>query len=137
MKSSGAPDRINVSSATHAFLADDGQFVWQPQVVDVKGKGPMRTYLLDSVTGADSVFVPYPLENNMGVPGVPHGSTDLVRLRPEDQADQSFTRTRVPDARRRSWHGMEEPLQHCPLFPGDSSCLSPAFKQGEAETLRT
>ena len=45
MESHGRPHRIQVSEATHALLEDRYMFS-DPQVVDVKGKGPMTTYFL-------------------------------------------------------------------------------------------
>ncbi|GAB2968279.1 hypothetical protein GCM10027076_00570 [Nocardioides montaniterrae] len=45
MESSGRPHRIQVSQATHDLL--EGRYAFsEPQVVDVKGKGPMTTYFL-------------------------------------------------------------------------------------------
>ncbi|WP_460786501.1 adenylate/guanylate cyclase domain-containing protein [Nocardioides maradonensis] len=45
MESSGRPHRIQVAESTHALLEDRYAFS-APQVVDVKGKGPMTTYFL-------------------------------------------------------------------------------------------
>jgi len=45
MESHGRPHRIQVSAATHALLEDRYMFS-DPQLVDVKGKGPMTTYFL-------------------------------------------------------------------------------------------
>ncbi|WP_145723710.1 adenylate/guanylate cyclase domain-containing protein [Nocardioides sp. J9] len=45
MESHGRPHRIQVSAATHALLESRYTFS-DPQVVDVKGKGPMTTYFL-------------------------------------------------------------------------------------------
>lgn len=45
MESHGRPHRIQVSEATHALLEDRYMFS-DPQVIDVKGKGPMTTYFL-------------------------------------------------------------------------------------------
>ncbi len=45
MESHGRPRRIQVSEATHALL--EGRYAFSdPQVVEVKGKGPMTTYFL-------------------------------------------------------------------------------------------
>jgi adenylate cyclase len=45
MESHGVPGCIQISPATHALLAD--RYVCEPRgVVDVKGKGPMQTWLL-------------------------------------------------------------------------------------------
>lgn len=45
MESHGRPHRIQVSAGTHELLRD--RYVFSPpQVVDVKGKGPMTTYFL-------------------------------------------------------------------------------------------
>lgn len=49
MESHGRAHRIQVSAATHALLEDRYAFS-DPQVVEVKGKGPMTTYFL---LGAD------------------------------------------------------------------------------------
>ncbi|HWU23068.1 MAG TPA: adenylate/guanylate cyclase domain-containing protein [Nocardioides sp.] len=45
MESSGRPHRIQVSASTHDLLEDRYAFS-APQVVDIKGKGPMTTYFL-------------------------------------------------------------------------------------------
>lgn len=45
MESHGRPHRIQVSAATHALLEDRYMFS-DPQMVEVKGKGPMTTYFL-------------------------------------------------------------------------------------------
>ncbi|GAA3680643.1 hypothetical protein GCM10022237_44610 [Nocardioides ginsengisoli] len=45
MESHGRPHRIQVSAATHALLESRYMFS-DPQVIDVKGKGPMTTYFL-------------------------------------------------------------------------------------------
>lgn len=47
MESSGRPHRIQVSESTHALLEHRYEFS-DPQLVDVKGKGPMTTYFLES-----------------------------------------------------------------------------------------
>ncbi|CDI75902.1 Guanylyl cyclase, related [Eimeria praecox] len=47
----GVADGIHISGATHRFVAHDQQFKWREMIVDVKGKGPMQTYLLDHVVG--------------------------------------------------------------------------------------
>lgn len=45
MESHGRPHRIQVSATTHALL--ENRYVFSdPQVVDIKGKGPMTTYFL-------------------------------------------------------------------------------------------
>lgn len=45
MESSGRPHRIQVAASTHDLL--EGRYAFSaPQVVDVKGKGPMTTYFL-------------------------------------------------------------------------------------------
>ncbi|XBB67751.1 adenylate/guanylate cyclase domain-containing protein [Nocardioides sp. WV_118_6] len=49
MESHGRPHRIQVSAATHALLETRYAFS-DPQVVDVKGKGPMTTYYLLGAT---------------------------------------------------------------------------------------
>ncbi|MCT7363768.1 adenylate/guanylate cyclase domain-containing protein [Mycolicibacterium llatzerense] len=46
MESSGRPHQIQVSESTHGLLAHRYEFS-DPQVVDVKGKGPMTTYFLE------------------------------------------------------------------------------------------
>lgn len=53
MQSSGLPDRVNVSEATHALLA--GKFNLTPRgTVNCKGLGDIRTYLVDGkVTGVN------------------------------------------------------------------------------------
>jgi class 3 adenylate cyclase len=45
MESHGRPHRIQVSQSTHDLLEDRYAFT-NPQVIDVKGKGPMTTYYL-------------------------------------------------------------------------------------------
>ena len=44
MESSGVPGRIQVSASTAALL--DDRWALEPRDVDVKGLGPMRTYLV-------------------------------------------------------------------------------------------
>jgi class 3 adenylate cyclase len=48
MESSGRPHQIQVSESTHTLLEHRYEFS-DPQVVDVKGKGPMTTYFLEGV----------------------------------------------------------------------------------------
>jgi class 3 adenylate cyclase len=45
MESAGVPGRIQVAASTHALLRDAYAFE-ERQAVDVKGMGPMTTYLL-------------------------------------------------------------------------------------------
>ncbi|CDJ32183.1 Guanylyl cyclase, related [Eimeria mitis] len=56
MKSTSVADRIHISGATHRLVAHDQQFKWREMIVDVKGKGPMQTYLLDHVVGMRPPF---------------------------------------------------------------------------------
>ncbi|OEH77684.1 guanylate cyclase related protein [Cyclospora cayetanensis] len=49
MKSTSVADGIHISGATHRLVAHDHQFKWREVIVDVKGKGPMQTYMLDHV----------------------------------------------------------------------------------------
>jgi guanylate cyclase len=45
MESHGLPGRVQVSESTYAYL--EGSFDFEPRgTIDVKGKGPMKTYLL-------------------------------------------------------------------------------------------
>ncbi|MFC7503050.1 adenylate/guanylate cyclase domain-containing protein [Nocardioides sp. CPCC 206347] len=50
MESHGRPHRIQVSATTHALLESRYTFS-APQVVDIKGKGPMTTYFLLGALG--------------------------------------------------------------------------------------
>jgi class 3 adenylate cyclase len=45
MESHGLPNRIQVSETTYELLKDRYAF-GDPQEMDIKGKGPMRTYFL-------------------------------------------------------------------------------------------
>eukprot|EP01053_Blabericola_migrator_P001475 Blabericola_migrator_1__1474@NODE_138_length_13121_cov_86_467826_g120_i0_p1_GENE_NODE_138_length_13121_cov_86_467826_g120_i0NODE_138_length_13121_cov_86_467826_g120_i0_p1_ORF_typecomplete_len3179_score561_38Guanylate_cyc/PF00211_20/1e43Guanylate_cyc/PF00211_20/4_8e38E1E2_ATPase/PF00122_20/1e21E1E2_ATPase/PF00122_20/1_8e04Hydrolase/PF00702_26/9Hydrolase/PF00702_26/7_2e17PhoLip_ATPase_C/PF16212_5/1_8e04PhoLip_ATPase_C/PF16212_5/5_1e10PhoLip_ATPase_C/PF16212_5/1_1e04PhoLip_ATPase_C/PF16212_5/3_6e03 len=49
MKSTGKPDHIHVSAATHSLLESDDCLVWEQKETEVKGKGTMTTYLLIQV----------------------------------------------------------------------------------------
>lgn len=46
MESHGEPGRIQVSEATYMALKDEFRFE-ERGVIEVKGKGPMRTYFLE------------------------------------------------------------------------------------------
>ncbi|KAL8437137.1 hypothetical protein Efla_007108 [Eimeria flavescens] len=71
MKSTSVADGIHISGATHRFVAHDQQFKWREVIVDVKGKGPMQTYMLDHVVGMRT-----PLDETLprgpNVPGLGH-----------------------------------------------------------------
>jgi class 3 adenylate cyclase len=45
MESHGSPGRIQVSSRTYELLRDDFRFEPRGEI-EIKGKGPMRTYYL-------------------------------------------------------------------------------------------
>jgi|GEM_PF-6034861 len=54
MESSGVPGRVQISQAAYDHLKDE--FIFEDRgEIDVKGKGALRTYFLDSSTGAASV----------------------------------------------------------------------------------
>ena len=53
MESSGVPGRMQISEATHALVCgDDSDFCWDERgYVEVKGKGKLKTYLLQDGDG--------------------------------------------------------------------------------------
>jgi class 3 adenylate cyclase len=57
MESHGVPGRIHVTAATHAILKDEFEFESRG-TIDIKGKGPMETYLLVRETSRSSPAVP-------------------------------------------------------------------------------
>lgn len=46
MKTTGQPDHVHVSSATHELVKGDPCLIWEQRKIQVKGKGTMTTYLL-------------------------------------------------------------------------------------------
>ncbi|XP_053993573.1 guanylate cyclase alpha-like isoform X2 [Hylaeus volcanicus] len=46
MKSTGMCDRIHISQITYSFLKKDYKYKWEPRLIQVKGIGLMKTYLL-------------------------------------------------------------------------------------------
>jgi hypothetical protein len=49
MKSTGMCDRIHISQVTYSFLKNDYKYKWEPRLIQVKGIGLMKTYLLQPV----------------------------------------------------------------------------------------
>eukprot|EP00917_Polyrhabdina_sp_WS-2016_P025673 GHVP01055223.1.p1 GENE.GHVP01055223.1~~GHVP01055223.1.p1 ORF type:complete len:2749 (+),score=416.25 GHVP01055223.1:44-8290(+) len=46
MKTTGEPDKINISSSTHHLVKDDEMYEFEERDVEVKGKGTMTTYFV-------------------------------------------------------------------------------------------
>ncbi|KAL8269710.1 hypothetical protein Esti_006363 [Eimeria stiedai] len=92
MKSTSVTDRIHISDATHRFVAHDQQFKWKELIVDVKGKGPMQTYMLDHVVGMrtpldeNALRVPEPFNHNRGL-----ASSSSIAVRHKEGAGNSPT----------------------------------------------
>ena len=60
MESTGIPGKIHVSSYTYELLKNDFAFS-APMVIDVKGKGAMKTYFFDDGTPLDPAVFSKPV----------------------------------------------------------------------------
>eukprot|EP01054_Gregarina_sp_Poly1_P004165 Gregarina_sp_Poly_1__4164@NODE_227_length_11180_cov_37_243049_g201_i0_p2_GENE_NODE_227_length_11180_cov_37_243049_g201_i0NODE_227_length_11180_cov_37_243049_g201_i0_p2_ORF_typecomplete_len1198_score190_05Guanylate_cyc/PF00211_20/3_8e45Guanylate_cyc/PF00211_20/6_6e40DUF1053/PF06327_14/2_7e02DUF1053/PF06327_14/1_8e04DUF1053/PF06327_14/0_029HNOBA/PF07701_14/19HNOBA/PF07701_14/11Spo7/PF03907_13/13Spo7/PF03907_13/50_NODE_227_length_11180_cov_37_243049_g201_i03173910 len=70
MKSTGKPDHIHVSAATHDLVKADTCLIWEQRQIEVKGKGTMTTYLLVRVELPQTLPQTMLSQSQMPSPGV-------------------------------------------------------------------